>query len=287
MIAGSIAPLGGRYVITLDALACQSGESLATEQVEAAGPGRDARRASARRPPACAAGSASRLRASRSSTRRSSAPPRPRSRRCARTAWPSSSAGRAARSNIDPALQARRRARSELRAGARAARHGVQQRGRGRTESRVPGTALNGQEAGRIANRNGPTCGLSLSLRARVAIARRRTPACSAQVQIAPLGSTQTVRAKADKRGGHDAHHAGRLALHRTVATSVNGKRLQPVVGGPYDLAGFGMTEPCHDRTPLLPFGGRGLWLTFTMVSTFLDVSLGISEKRSRTLEDC
>ena len=36
MIAGSIAPLGGRYVITLDALACQSGESLATEQVEAA-----------------------------------------------------------------------------------------------------------------------------------------------------------------------------------------------------------------------------------------------------------
>jgi len=36
MIAGSIAPLGGRYVITLDALACESGESLATEQVEAA-----------------------------------------------------------------------------------------------------------------------------------------------------------------------------------------------------------------------------------------------------------
>jgi tetratricopeptide (TPR) repeat protein len=36
MIAGAIAPLGGRYVITLDALACADGESLATEQVEAA-----------------------------------------------------------------------------------------------------------------------------------------------------------------------------------------------------------------------------------------------------------
>ncbi len=39
MLAGSIAELGGGYVMTLDALNCQSGESLATEQVQAQGQG--------------------------------------------------------------------------------------------------------------------------------------------------------------------------------------------------------------------------------------------------------
>ena len=37
LLAGCIAELGGGYVITLEAVNCQSGESLATEQVQAAG----------------------------------------------------------------------------------------------------------------------------------------------------------------------------------------------------------------------------------------------------------
>ncbi len=120
-------------MITLDALACESGESLATEQVEAASQaetlGALGKAASSLR---------GRLGESLASVARLDAPIGARDHLLARGAarlQPCRARARERqRVGLDPALQARDRARSELRAGARAARDGVQQRRRARAE---------------------------------------------------------------------------------------------------------------------------------------------------------
>ncbi len=89
---------------------------------------------------ACARSSASRWRRSRSSTCRCRARPRRRSTRCMPTRWRSTTGREVPRLEAIPHLQARDRARSDLRDGARAAVGGLRQhravRARARASSR-------------------------------------------------------------------------------------------------------------------------------------------------------